>query len=146
MKCCLMRHFIWVLTVCQSTHSGVSISQRFFSFSKNSFRNTIIVSKCLGPDQDPSSVGSDLDPNCLQRISAVEKSVKQFGSRSGPTKLVLIWVQTVYKGYQQLQKVSNHLDPDKDRLSQSRSGSKLFAKVGLNIFYLINHFYINTIS
>ena len=45
--------------------------------------------------------GSDLVPNCLQRLSAVENSVKRFGSRLGPTK---IWVQTVCKGYQQSKK------------------------------------------
>ena len=25
MKCCIIRNFIWVLTVCQSTHLGVSV-------------------------------------------------------------------------------------------------------------------------
>ena len=46
---------------------------RFFSkstFSKNSFRNTIRVSNGLDPDQDRRSVGPDLGPNCLQRLSA----------------------------------------------------------------------------
>ena len=99
---------------------GVSIPQRFFFFFKKFFQvNTIIVSKCLGLDQDCGSVVSDLGPNCLQRLSAVENSVKLFGSRSGQTKLVLNWVQTVCKGYQQSKTVSNCLDPDKDRLSQS---------------------------
>ena len=28
MKCCIMQHFIWVFTVCQSTHLGVSFLQR----------------------------------------------------------------------------------------------------------------------
>ena len=45
----------------------------FFSkstFSKNSFRNTITVSKSLDPDQARHFVGPDLGPNCLQRISA----------------------------------------------------------------------------
>ena len=37
--------------------------------SKNSFRNTIKVSNCLDPDQDRHSVGPDLGPNCLQRLS-----------------------------------------------------------------------------
>ena len=44
----------------------------FFSkltFSNHSFRNTIIVSKGLDPDQDRHSVGPDLGPNCLQRLS-----------------------------------------------------------------------------
>ena len=42
--------------------------------SKNSFGNTIRVSNGLDPDQDRHSVGPDLGPNCLQRLSAVDKS------------------------------------------------------------------------
>ena len=34
-------------------------------FSKNSFRNTFIVSNSLGPDQARQNVGLDLGPNCL---------------------------------------------------------------------------------
>ena len=37
---------------------------------KESFRNTIRVSNSLDPDQDLHSVGPDLDPDCLQRLSA----------------------------------------------------------------------------
>ena len=45
------------------------------TFTKNSFRNIIIrVSNNLDPDQDLHSVGPDLDTNCLQRLSADEKS------------------------------------------------------------------------
>ena len=46
--------------------------RRFFSKSsllKNSLRNTIRVSNSLNPDYD-REVGPDLDPNCLQRLSA----------------------------------------------------------------------------
>ena len=39
-------------------------------FSKNSFRKTISVSNSL----DLGSVGPDLAPNCLQRLSADNKS------------------------------------------------------------------------
>ena len=39
-------------------------------FLKNSFRNTIRVSKSLDPDQARCSVGPDLVPNCLQKLSA----------------------------------------------------------------------------
>ena len=49
------------------------MSADFFSksiFSKNSFRNTIVVSKSLDPDQAGRSVGPDLGPNCLQKLSA----------------------------------------------------------------------------
>ena len=45
----------------------------FFSkstFSKNSFRNTIRVTKSLDQDQARRRVGPDLSPNCLQRLSA----------------------------------------------------------------------------
>ena len=49
----------------------------FFSkltFSKNYFRNNIRVSNGLDPDQDRHFVGPDLGPNCLQRLSADDKS------------------------------------------------------------------------
>ena len=45
------------------------------TFSKNSFRNAIIVSNDLDPDQNQPSVGPDLGPNCLQRLSADDKVV-----------------------------------------------------------------------
>ena len=32
------------------------------------------MSNSLDPDQDRHSVGPDLDPNCLQRLSADDKS------------------------------------------------------------------------
>ena len=38
------------------------------------FRNTIRVSNSLDPDQARCFVGPDLDPNCLQRLSADDKS------------------------------------------------------------------------
>ena len=38
-------------------------------FPKNSLRNTIRVSNRLEPDQAGHSVGPDLGPNCLQRLS-----------------------------------------------------------------------------
>ena len=40
------------------------------NFSKNSYNNTIRVSNILDPDQARHYVGPDLDPNCLQRLSA----------------------------------------------------------------------------
>ena len=39
-------------------------------FSKNSFRNTTRVSNSLDTDQARQFVGPDLDPNCLQMLSA----------------------------------------------------------------------------
>ena len=49
------------------------LSADFFSkstFYKNSFMNTIRMSNRLDPDQTRHFVGPDLDPNCLQRLSA----------------------------------------------------------------------------
>ena len=48
-------------------------------FSKKSFRNTIRVSKGLGPDQDRHSVGPDLGPNCLQttKVATSKEIVKK---------------------------------------------------------------------
>ena len=42
------------------------------TFSKNSFRNIIRVSNGLYKDQDGHYVCPDLDPSCLQRLSAGE--------------------------------------------------------------------------
>ena len=39
-------------------------------FQKNSLGKTIKVSNSLDPDQARRSVGPDLGPNCLQRLSA----------------------------------------------------------------------------
>ena len=46
------------------------------SFSNISFRKgyTIRVLNGLDPDQDQHSVGTDLGPNCLQRLSAGDNS------------------------------------------------------------------------
>ena len=49
------------------------VSANFFSkstFLRNSSRNTIKVSNCLNPDQAQHFDGPDLDPDCLQRLSA----------------------------------------------------------------------------
>ena len=40
---------------------------------KNIFRNPIRVSNGLGPGLDRHSVGPDLGPNCLQRLSVDDK-------------------------------------------------------------------------
>ena len=44
------------------------------TFSKKSFWNTIRVSNSLDPDQARQHVGPDLGTNCLQRLSADDKS------------------------------------------------------------------------
>ena len=43
---------------------------------KNSTRNTIGVSNGLDPDQDQHFVSPDLGPNCLQKLSAGDKSFR----------------------------------------------------------------------
>ena len=57
-------------------HAFVDSSTDFFSkltFSKKNSSNTIRVPNGLDTDQDGSSVGPDLGPNYLQRLSAVDK-------------------------------------------------------------------------
>ena len=49
-------------------------------FFKKSFSNIIRVSNSSDPDQARHSVGPDLDPNCLQRLSADDKSSWLFSS------------------------------------------------------------------
>ena len=47
-------------------------SADFFSkltFSKSYFRNTLRVSNGLDSDQDQLSVGPELGPNCLERLT-----------------------------------------------------------------------------
>ena len=44
-----------------------------FTFSKNSFKDTIRVSNSLDPDQARCSVGPDLATYCLQRSSSGDK-------------------------------------------------------------------------
>ena len=44
------------------------------TFKINSYENTIRVSTRLDTDQDRHFVGPDLRPNCLQRLSADDKS------------------------------------------------------------------------
>ena len=39
------------------------------NFKKKSFTSTIRLSNGLDPDEERPSVGPDLGPNCLQRIS-----------------------------------------------------------------------------
>ena len=44
--------------------------------------NTIRLSNSLDPDQEAQNVGPDLSPNCLQRLSADNKSSRLHGSPS----------------------------------------------------------------
>ena len=45
------------------------------SFCKNSFRKTIRVSNSLDPGQDQHSVSPDMGTDCLQKLSADDKSL-----------------------------------------------------------------------
>ena len=102
-------------------------TRKYFFFQnqlfENSFRNAIIVSNSSDSDQARHFVRPDLDPNCLQRLSAddtgryfffVSKSTflkiisgtpsecQTVRMQIGPNSLTgLIWVRTVCKGYQQ---------------------------------------------
>ena len=46
------------------------------NFFVNSFRNIIGVSTSLDPEQARRFVGPDLDPNCLQMLSADDTGTK----------------------------------------------------------------------
>ena len=46
------------------------------------------MSNNLDPDQDRHFVGPDLDPNCLQRLSADDTSRQRFKSLSTGAKLI----------------------------------------------------------
>ena len=52
--------------------SSADFNQNYLFQKKNS--GTLTVSNGLDPDQDRRFVGRDLGPNCLQRLSADEKS------------------------------------------------------------------------
>ena len=54
--------------------SSVDVSFIYLFFTIKSFRNTIRVSNSLDPDQARHFVGPDLGPDCLQRLSADDKS------------------------------------------------------------------------
>ena len=71
----------WVIV-----HASVVVWWLFskWTFSKNSFRNTIRVSNSLDLDQDRCSVGPDLGPNCLQRLSPDDKSGHKQGNSETP--------------------------------------------------------------
>ena len=64
MKCSIMLHFIWVFTVCQSTHFGVSHIYIYKGLTPSA---TVVVSvdNSLDPVEARQNIGSDLDPNYL---------------------------------------------------------------------------------
>ena len=65
----------WRISSHQVLPSGYLFMDAFLSsVSKKSFMNATRVSNSLDPDQAQHSVGPDLIPNCLQRLSADETS------------------------------------------------------------------------
>ena len=58
------------------------------TFLKKYFRNTITVSNSLDPDQDRRSVGPDLGPNCLQKLSADNTSRQRVKSTNSTVLVV----------------------------------------------------------
>ena len=66
----------------------------FFSkstFLKNSFENIIRVANILDPDQALYFVGPDLGPNCLQKLSAGDTSMKSVNAPQSRRDIVLIY-------------------------------------------------------
>ena len=53
------------------------------------FRNTIRLANSLDRDQNGHSVGPDLGPNCLQRLSADDKSLQ---ARKELSPFKLLWI------------------------------------------------------
>ena len=97
------------------------------------------MSNLLNPDQNRHFVSPDLGPNCLQRLSDIlsgtlsECQTLWIQIRTDILS-VLIWVQTVCKGYQiffqeHYQNVKPFESRSEPTFCQSWSGSKLFAKV-----------------
>ena len=88
------------------------------------------MSNSLDPDQGRRSVGPDLDSNCLQRLSADDtgrQRVRGWGNSvfsltadegiqyKTEELWMLIWIQTVCKGYQQTTLVGKELEDGLDK-------------------------------
>ena len=64
---------IWIFQYC--FHYTFTVNRcAIFYFLNTEFFNTIRVSNSLDPDQTRHFIGPDLGPNCLQRLSADNKS------------------------------------------------------------------------
>ena len=83
-----MKHYYLQRDLINSLHAGKFCMLYFcllFFFQNQlflgkKFRNTIRMSNKLDPDQARHFVGSDLDPNCLQRLSADNTSRQRVNS------------------------------------------------------------------
>ena len=69
----------WVIFSCFLLWPAYFFSK--LNFFKKCFKSTIRVSHGLAPEQDQHPVGSDLGPNCLQRLSADDKSCRYEGKK-----------------------------------------------------------------
>ena len=70
----ILSSLIWIKTFCKCYQQMTKVTTSMPRISRNSFRNTIRVSNGLDPDQDRQNVDPDLCPNCLQMLSADNKS------------------------------------------------------------------------
>ena len=109
MKCCSMRHFIWVFTVCQSTHLGVSGLQRVNNTDENKYE-ILSYRDTAGKDS--------LTLSMLDNFSCCWGQVLTF------FKIHVIIFKKIFQEHSNI-RVSNDLDPD----PRSWSGSKLFPKI-----------------
>ena len=79
------------------------------------------MSNGLEPDQDRHKVGPDLGPNCLQRLSANDKSRCMLGNFNVFCCRLLTFFQIIFffskKSFRNTIGVSNGLDTDQDRRS-----------------------------
>ena len=117
-----MSGLIWAQTVFKGYQQSTLVGTFSFkiNFFENSFRNTIRVSNSWDANQAQLFVGSDLGPNCLQRLSAdfLSKTFSKNSFRNNirvsnssdanlrPNFLSgLILIQTVCEGYQQTTQV-----------------------------------------
>ena len=65
---CMLGNFSCLFVICGFVFYKINF------FKKRNFRNTIRVSNSLDPDQASRFFRPDLGPNCLQRLSADDKS------------------------------------------------------------------------
>ena len=77
----------------------------------------------LDPDQDRRSVGPDLGPNCLHKLSADDKSHAakyidfSFPLHAGPFCILLWFSKLTFSNFQEHYQSVKQFDPDQDRPS-----------------------------
>ena len=85
-KKCILISF-WIFQYCSYYSFTLFYCAIFYSLNTGFF-NTITVSNSLDPDQTRHFVGPDLGPNCLQRLSADNKSRPLAGKEFNTKQLV----------------------------------------------------------